>query len=85
MSTCACGDYADTRHAFGYAICSRCYEAEDDAIEQVERRDARHGKMPSTARPLPPSAVLLHRNRHLAVAGDGMRRAALRRSGCKVM
>lgn len=41
MATCACGDYADTRHAFGYAICSRCYDAEDDAIEQVERRDAR--------------------------------------------
>jgi len=45
MGTCSsCGEYTTSRNAFGDALCSPCYDAEDDAVEAAERRTAmRHG------------------------------------------
>lgn len=41
MSFCSsCGEYTTRRDAFGSLLCEPCHAAEDDAIEQVERRDA---------------------------------------------
>lgn len=41
MSYCeSCGEYTTKRGVFGGALCAPCHEAEDEAIEQVERRTA---------------------------------------------
>lgn len=36
----SCGEYT-TRRMFGTALCAPCHQREDDAIERVERRDAK--------------------------------------------
>ncbi len=36
-----CGEFTSRRGPFGELLCSPCHRAQDEAIEQVERRDAR--------------------------------------------
>lgn len=41
MPACrTCGEPTNKRHAFGESICDPCYEYEDRAIENYERRQA---------------------------------------------